>query len=221
MPSHTATKFSRCPRCDGTIRRGQKIVKDYGIGVFVHVGCLRIARPDVKAEGIAAGFTIGVTGSRSPVKPQAERLMRRWLGGVQAEAFVTGACKGVDAVAGRTLVSERPDAQHVVVVPANRSAVVQWWPSVEVVRGIEVLEMPEDTDYKDRNEVLVELSDHLVAFVEHPEDDPRSTRSGTWQTVRLARAAGVPVTYMDLQHPTQWTHTPWPRRRQKSDDNLF
>jgi hypothetical protein len=220
--THTATKVTRCKRCDRVIHKGQKIIKAYDIGWFVHVGCMiEVPDVDVTADGLAAGFTVGITGSRTAVKPQTERLMRRWLGGVSADAFVTGACRGVDAVAGRCLVSEHPTAQHVVVVPDNRNAVREWWPSVESRRSIQVYEMEPGSSYRERNEIIVELADHLVGFVEHPEDDPRSVRSGTWQTIRLARAAGVRVTLMDLAHPTDWTHTPWPRRRRKADDALF
>ena len=51
-----------------------------------------------------------------------------------------------------------------------------------------MLTLPE-AGFAERNERIVACSDLLVAC---PRDTPaRSPRSGTWQTVRMARAAGL------------------------------
>lgn len=47
--------------------------------------------------------------------------------------------------------------------------------------------------YRLRNQDIVNACDVLVACVRWPEDDRRSKRSGTWQTIRMARAAHKPV----------------------------
>ena len=43
-----------------------------------------------------------------------------------ADRYVTGACTGGDAFIGRYLYANRPEAEHVVVVPADRSRVDPW-----------------------------------------------------------------------------------------------
>ena len=53
--------------------------------------------------------------------------------------------------------------------------------------------MPPGTTYKDRNEAIVNRVDELYYCADYPEEDRRSRRSGTWQTVRLARGRGIPV----------------------------
>ena len=127
--------------------------------------------------------------------------------------YTTGGCTGVDTLAGITAWLNAPNATHRVVVPANRSRVDTWWMHRairEAVPGSGVLleEMPPGTTYKDRNQRIVHYADTLVAFPAHLEDDPRSKRSGTWQTIRMACRAGleVLVTVLDSvktgQHPT-------------------
>src|SRR5579863_4966865 len=104
------------------------------------------------------------------------------------DRYVTGACLGGDAFIGRWLYLNRPHAQHAVIVPADRSRVDPWW--LEVTGPVEVTEMPPGTTYADRNARLVAEGTCVFGFPAYPEDDPRSQRSGTWQTVRLARRAG-------------------------------
>ena len=79
-----------------------------------------------------------------------------------------------------------------VVIPADRSQTDPWWEPV-IARGgsVTLIEMPPDTSYADRNTEIVHQSDAIVGFPAYPENDQRSLRSGTWQTVRMAERAGV------------------------------
>lgn len=47
--------------------------------------------------------------------------------------------------------------------------------------------------YGERNHDIIRAVNLLIACPLHPEHDPRSARSGTWQTVRLARRSRVPA----------------------------
>jgi hypothetical protein len=138
---------------------------------------------------------IGFTGSRD-LPAQAWPELRRRLNRLRADEYVTGACAGVDAFVGDHLVGVHPDAVHRVIVPANRSLVVAWWrrwPDAVESQGLRVFEMPPGTTYADRNRAIVTCSTRLIAIPAHDEDAPGSRRSGTWQTVRMARRKGIEV----------------------------
>jgi hypothetical protein len=107
----------------------------------------------------------------------------------QVERYVTGACTGGDAFIGRWLYCHYPDAEHVVIVPANRSRVDPWWLEAKG-RSVTVIEMPPGTTYADRNAQLAAEANAVFAFPAYPEADRRSRRSGTWQTVRMSRGVG-------------------------------
>lgn len=143
--------------------------------------------------------TVSFTASRD-LDPAGERviacILARWI--PPALRYVTGACEGGDAFTGRWLLDHRPAAGHVVIVPANRSRVDDWWAGDPRVT---VIEMPPGTAYRDRNAHIVAGTDVLVGFPAHPEDDPRSRRSGTWQTIRMARRAGIPVQWHCVKPP--------------------
>jgi hypothetical protein len=47
--------------------------------------------------------------------------------------------------------------------------------------------------YSERNRAIVAASTFLIGAPLYPEDDPRSLRSGTWQTIRYARKTRKPV----------------------------
>lgn len=105
------------------------------------------------------------------------------------ERYVTGGCIGGDAFIGRYLYACRPEAEHVVVVPADRSRVDSWWLDA---RGpaVTLIEMPAGTSYADRNAQLVAEGNAVYGFPAYPEFDRRSLRSGTWMTIRMARKVG-------------------------------
>lgn len=111
-----------------------------------------------------------------------------------SDEFVTGACTGADATVARTLARLYPDAKHTVIVPTNRDQVEYWWLYRDPVKNLELIFLPPGTSYRDRNCAIVNRVNHLFAFPMHPEMDLRSRRSGTWQTVRLARRAGIDTT---------------------------
>lgn len=102
-----------------------------------------------------------------------------------ADRYVTGGAIGGDRFIGEWLYENWPGAEHVVVVPADRSQVDRWWPET----GVTVIEMPPGSTYRDRNAELVRLATMVAGLPAYPEKDPRSARSGTWQTLRLARRA--------------------------------
>lgn len=128
---------------------------------------------------------IGWTASRQDPAPHQREQMRRIFSALTlADGFVTGGCVGGDAFIGATLYDLYPLRRHVVVVPADRSRVAIWWHDAPTV---EVIEMPPGTSYRDRNVRLVDESHLLGGISAFPEFDDRSRRSGSWQTIRLAR----------------------------------
>lgn len=135
---------------------------------------------------------IGFTGPRHlttvqtrVIEPLAEELV--------ADEYITGACIGLDALIGRLMVRIHPRAKHTVIVPAKRTLVEAWWVNAKLPENFELVFMPDGTAYKDRNVAIVERSTELWAFPHHPEHHELSRRSGTWQTVRIARDKQVPV----------------------------
>jgi hypothetical protein len=109
-----------------------------------------------------------------------------------ADQYITGGAIGGDAFIGRWLAENRPDAEHAVIVPADKSRVDPWWLTavIRCLTLIEVIPMPAGSTYADRNAVLVERGTMMFGFPAGPEDHPQSARSGTWQTIRMARRAG-------------------------------
>jgi hypothetical protein len=135
--------------------------------------------------------SLGFTGTRS-INEQDRENIARVLRAPSLElesfkAFVTGACIGVDAYVGELMSRWFPQAEHIVVVPADRTRVdssyLKW--------ANHIINMPKDTSYRDRNTQIVSLSNKLIGFPRYPEQDGASRRSGTWMTIRLARRKGV------------------------------
>ncbi len=129
---------------------------------------------------------VGFTATRETPRGPAARLILKHLDRLgAAHGFVTGGCVGGDHAIGEHLVIAFPYARHTVVVPANRRLVHDWWTSYGAL--VEVVEMPPGSDYRARNLEVVRRSTRLIGYPMYPEADHRSTRSGTWQTIRMAR----------------------------------
>lgn len=129
---------------------------------------------------------IGWTGTRNTtVALQAESRIVSALENIPLDTIiVTGGCVGVDARVAKLAHSK---GFHVhTILPANRSRVDPHWRE-------HCTTFEEASTYRDRNARIVKRSRRIIAVPEHDEHDPRSRRSGTWQTVRIARNAHKPV----------------------------
>lgn len=105
--------------------------------------------------------------------------------------YTTGCCTGFDEVAALHLLLRHPEATHRLILPANRSQISKHVldaftcpPKSDTGPRI-IIAMPGNTDYRDRNNRILDYTDHLMICAEYPEDDPASRRSGTWMTKRL------------------------------------
>lgn len=151
-------------------------------------------------------LTVSFTASRLHFSPPPgrveETLARLPLAGA---LYVTGACEGGDAWTGAWLHACRPQAQHMVIVPADRSQVSYWWEQPGNLGGpdVTVVTMARGTSYADRNQALADIADKVIGFPLFPEKDPRSRRSGTWQTIRMARRAGKLALWQCITPPYQ------------------
>lgn len=132
----------------------------------------------------------GVTGTHFPPRGSG-RFVEEWLSTLDRtrDFVVCGVCIGIDEMVGRRAYERGFNVRG--VVPFNRSRVARdfrvWCSSYQ--------ELPSGTDYMDRNQELVNQVIDLTAFSRTPDEE---LRSGTWATVRRARARGIPVTIIDL-----------------------
>jgi predicted Rossmann fold nucleotide-binding protein DprA/Smf involved in DNA uptake len=118
----------------------------------------------------------------------------------------TGAARGIDTIAFMSSVEHWPDAKQRLFVPfgmaynyplltwANRH-VRQDLLDVQLVRG----------GYMKRNDALVADAEVLLAFPAFPGE---RRRSGTWATVRRARALGIPVHVFPLSKADELMERP-------------
>jgi hypothetical protein len=138
----------------------------------------------------------GFTGSRELVNPE---MILRVLKTLEPESLVvTGGCVGVDA-----FIAEHAHSlgHHVItILPADRKLVDPNWSKYA--------DWYEDVPrtYEQRNERIVEICAKLFGFPLHPEADPRSNRSGTWQTIRKAKRSRREVTvYLQMRQKSPIT----------------
>jgi len=94
------------------------------------------------------------------------------------DVVVTGACVGIDSQVAHLVHELYPQIKQVIIVPANRSKV-----DISVLKfADELIQMPRDTSYRDRNEKLVEESDKVIAFW-----TGQKAYSGTFMTITIAK----------------------------------
>lgn len=115
----------------------------------------------------------GFTGTRRGMSPAQLRQLRKFLSwvGVMMDEFHHGAAEGADTEADILL-------KHLKLASPNLFA------------GVTIVPHPAGKDPLKRDREIVALVDLLIAA---PAGDKEELRSGTWATVRYARAAGLPV----------------------------
>lgn len=134
----------------------------------------------------------GVTGTQRPPRGSG-KVVEEWLSTLDRtkDFIVCGVCIGIDEIVGRR--AHERGFQVFGVVPWNRSRVARdfktWCTGWQ--------EMPEGTDYMDRNDELVKQVETLTAF---PRESVEQLRSGTWATVRRGWKKGIPVDIWSLEH---------------------
>lgn len=150
-------------------------------------------------------LTVGFTASRN-LKGVNPRKMVSPLSELKKSEFVYGGCIGGDEAIAIWLTTYGPaGSRHRVILPANRKAVAEWWKYPNAADPFPLVEyMPAGTTYKDRNQRIVDISDLVIGFPEYPEDHPKSLRSGTWQTIRMARRKGTLKQVCILREPEEW-----------------
>lgn len=130
----------------------------------------------------------GVTGARKINEKHEKEIVLIFLELLTMDRLVHGCCTGVDELCTFLVIGEGPSIT--AIVPPNRRLVSQR----AYKNSDEIVLIPDGPDgYKRRNQEVVDRSDVLLAFPMYPENHPLSRRSGTWQTVRLARRKGIPV----------------------------
>lgn len=132
---------------------------------------------------------VGVTGTREQLSHAQEALVSDLVYRLDPNsALVWGACVGVDVIAA-AYAEMYSIPNHAVLPPDHRLVAPDWWDYATTYEQIPI----GPDGYKRRNQRIVDLSDRLIAFPQYPEDHPQSHRSGSWQTVRMARRKGIPV----------------------------
>jgi|SRR6266542_723578 len=104
-----------------------------------------------------------------------------------AVEYITGAAVGFDSFIGQWMAIHFPMMRHIVYVPSNYSKVSFWWRRPHYGYDVEEIQCPGGTTYKYRNKQMVNRATELVAVPRYRESHPLSRRSGTWQTIKLAR----------------------------------
>lgn len=138
---------------------------------------------------LTQGKVVSFTGSRGELDRRQAAAIRRDVEHLAwATGFVTGGCIGIDAFLGELLFARYPSKTHLVVVPADRSRVAAWWRRYDSAPGsLTVHEMPAGSSYMHRNQAMVSNSAALVGYPAYDERVTLSKRSGSWQTIRMAR----------------------------------
>jgi len=156
--------------------------------------------------------TVAFSGSRE-IPDGALETIRGVVRAVSARLYVTGACIGVDQAIAGMVAKHWPTRNQRIVVPRNRTRVDEVWLATfgAAHERVAAAFMPRGTTYRERNLAMLGegfvgvapvVPDLLVAFPAYPQGDPRSARSGTWMTVRLARARGIRTHVYTLSEAT-------------------
>lgn len=147
-------------------------------------------------------FTVGFSSTRKLRKQDGPRI-RDVCDAYDAERYITGGAIGGDAFIGLYLVLTQPSKEHVVYVPHNTSQVDWWWETDAARATGAVINVFHKGPYAERNQSIVDVSNILCGLPAYPEFDGRSRRSGTWQTIRMARRRKIDHQVVVLREETR------------------
>lgn len=132
-----------------------------------------------------------VTGPHENVTTGQLWYVRSIVGGLKdVDEFTSGGAWKVDTAASVAAWLAHTRAHHRVVLPEGLPYDPAWDAPMS---GVEIVRVP--GGYMARNDALVTYGDVLLAF---PPTASEVLRSGTWATIRRARAAGLEVRYFPL-----------------------
>jgi hypothetical protein len=137
-------------------------------------------------------LNVGITGTRRAPLPT---LQIRALGGALAGIRATAAVMGLQPAGHHGICTGTDEAAHHLMRqyggwlieghPGHNTKGESPWRATAIEADCDVLHEP--LPYGSRNEDITIASAILVAAPAYPEADSRSYRSGTWQTIRMAR----------------------------------
>lgn len=140
---------------------------------------------------------VGVTGTRDLDKTGRDNIVAALaaLMGEGVEAIVVGGCVGADAWAGAT--AKRLGFWVKVILPENQKELDPAWESYAD-------EADGPYPYRERNQRIVDEVTLMLAFPALPEQHPKSLRSGTWMTIRMAHRRAIPVRVFTQHTKPDW-----------------
>ena len=110
------------------------------------------------------------------------------------EMVVTGACIGGDQFIAEWFLQNFSNVKQKVIVPNNLSQVDRsFLTAISRYPNVEMVYMPSGSSYRERNARIVAECTRLIGFPPYIESHEFSTRSGTWQTIRIGRRMGREV----------------------------
>lgn len=144
---------------------------------------------------------VGVSGTRYVLTQSQRRVIRERLAKLPpGTVVIVGGCSGADAYVARAVFAYCPELRVHAIVPADERT-ADWVDQDWRVWCHTHEMMPAGTTNRDRNARLINSGIALLlAWPAQAEDHPDSRRSGTWQTIRMARKLGIPVEVEILAH---------------------
>jgi len=142
---------------------------------------------------------LGFTGTREEPTQEQIDWLTEFFRQEMPEEFHHGACVGSDAKAHRAALKYNMGGRHewmsvVVHPPIDTKLMMPMGSILSVTGGVTILE---PKPYLARNRNIVDATDRLVAFALEG-DNFGTIKSGTWHTVRYAKAQNKPV---DVVYP--------------------
>ncbi len=148
-------------------------------------GETRLTLQSTLPVGVRVGFTATRTLRPAHHPRIVELLARAW-----GSEFTTGGAPGGDQLISDAVYQLHPNAHHRIVLPRLQASTRSHHAYADACASTHEIVHTQLPPLA-RNGVILDHCDRLIAFPLHEEH--LGKRSGTWATVRRARARGIPV----------------------------